>query len=152
MLRYYHLKKNDEASSLPAEDAERSVNDKEQRYFQLLQKLVVISQETQRVSEHYDRIERETQARLEEKQIAVASAEKDLQALRDSAAQGADAGHSGRPVPAKLLKQLVDKERELDALLDEKRLVSRLCCSAFCYGTPSAIARSHFLQDFGVFY
>jgi hypothetical protein len=112
----------------------------------------VISQETQRVSEHYDRIERETQARLEEKQIAVASAEKDLQALRDSAAQGADAGHSGRPVPAKLLKQLVDKERELDALLDEKRLVSRLCCSAFCSGTPSAIARSYFLQDFGVFY
>ena len=29
---YYHLKKNDEASSLPAEDAERSVSDKEQRY------------------------------------------------------------------------------------------------------------------------
>jgi hypothetical protein len=120
---YYHLKKNDESASLPAEDAERSVSDKEQRYFQLLQKLVVISQETQRVSEHYDRIERETLARLEEKKMAEASAAKDLQALRDEAAKGSDAGHSGRPVPPKLLKQLTDKERELDALLDEKRLV-----------------------------
>lgn len=119
---YYHLKKNDESASLPAEDAERSVSDKEQRYFQLLQKLVVISQETQRVSEHYDRIERETLARLEEKKMAEASAAKDLQALRDEAAKGSDAGHSGRPVPPKLLKQLTDKERELDALLDEKRL------------------------------
>jgi hypothetical protein len=85
---------------------------------------VVISQETQRVSEHYDRIERETQARLEEKQIAAAAAAKDLQALRDEAARGSDAGHTGRPVPPKLLRQLVDKEKELDVLLDEKRLVS----------------------------
>ena len=61
------------------------VSDKEQRYFQLLQRLVVTSQETERVTEHYDRIERETQARLEEKQIAAAAAEKDLQALRDEA-------------------------------------------------------------------
>jgi hypothetical protein len=121
---YYHLKKNDEAASLPTEDAERSVSDKEQRYFQLLQKLVVISQETERVTEHYDRIERETQARLEEKRMAEASAAKDLQALRDEAAKGSDAGHTGRAVPPKLLKQLTDKERELDVLLDEKRLVS----------------------------
>jgi hypothetical protein len=120
---YYHLKKNDEAASLPAEDAERSVSDKEQRYFQLLQKLVVISQETQRVTEHYDRIARESQARLEEKKIAEASAAKDLQVLRDEAAKGSDAGHTGRPVPPKLLKQLTDKEHELDVLLDEKRLV-----------------------------
>ncbi len=40
-----------------------------------------------------------------------------------------DAGHSGRPVPAKLLKQLVDKERELDELLDDKRLVRTWLCS-----------------------
>jgi len=137
---YYHLKKNDEAASLPAEDAERSVSDKEQRYFQLLQKLVVISQESTRVSEHYDRIEREMQARLEEKKIAAASAAHDLQVLRDEAAKGTDGGHTGRAVPPKLLKQLVDKERELDTLLDEKRLVRHCFWFAFvwflCFLTP----------------
>ena len=140
---YYHLKKNDEAASLPAEDAERSVSDKEQRYFQLLQKLVVISQETKRVSEHYDRIEREMQARLEEKKIAAASAAQDLQVLRDEAAKGAEGGHTGRAVPAKLLKQLVDKERELDLLLDEKRLVSQfILCLILPYLFPFVACRS----------
>ena len=84
------------------------------------------------MTEHYDRIGRETQARLEEKQIAALAAAKDLQALRDEAARGSDAGHTGRPVPPKLLKQLVDKERELDVLLDEKRLV-RASCGAFTF-------------------
>ena len=118
---------------MPAEDAERSVSDKEQRYFQLLQKLVVISQETQRVTEHYDRIARESQARLEEKKIAEASAAKDLQVLRDEAAKGSDAGHTGRPVPPKLLKQLTDKEHELDVLLDEKRLVRMILLRLFLH-------------------
>ena len=95
---------------------------------------MVISQETQRVTEHYDRIERETQARLEEKQIAAAAAAKDLQALRDDAGKGSESGHTGRPVPPKLLKQLVDKERELDVLLDEQRLVSSfLSCFGYVF-------------------
>ena len=96
------------------------------------------------MTEHYDRIGRETQARLEEKQIAAVAAAKDLQALRDEAARGSDAGHTGRPVPPKLLKQLVDKERELDVLLDEKRLVGT-SCAAFTFLSLFVFLRAAFV-------